>query len=545
MHRLYILLLLPSILFALRIKFTAESLPEKVTASGIRHIFSSFLLSSSNIAIVDALLRYDRYYFGQHCYHTESTERQKELEAIVNETLLHKTLLNVPKILSNENLARYIFMRRSHVYEGNLLAQLPLGRQQASQLSFSDRELWRAVIKYAVQNQLDRMQTLDWLASFLEGCQHDEFIWIFNLLSPQDMIPEFLTLFLQSPRMPGAKDPEEEQYVNPISFLYEHFWKAKGFLNDEELLVRLLVLVLAIRNIDNYQYKVRKLIPDGIRSREIFQQVDFWDIEHSYLLKILEGLSKSRADRAFWAGYANVICLNGNFPDPDGLYLNLRNSFLESASMYLSPLHVRKIIYTNPTIKINWLEMAPILGWNLPKSLLSPLNRRILFLHDGPLVASNVAIEYIPREDFDSFLYRMVKKAFKHGTLPQGLHLQDPLEFKSFSFSKLLIERSNNILRTGEAFNITSQGGLYLLLIIATIPYLIAKSIKLDMSSIFTPEAPLDNWNAYKSWMTNLWPQQGFTASRLLQTLRINVYFSPVELRRMIDSSFSLDSTIL
>lgn len=160
-------------------------------------------------------------YLTPYALVTEPYDWQMQLAPLAESLELHDTIFHLLKLLNNIDLGRYIFIEKRIQYSGNLFAS-SVPADTIANIYKKDRELGKAIFRYALEHQSHLIESYGWLRAFIG----DEFdareLWslIPPLVFSYRMMPffieklgldEFLTLY----PIEGAEEAVRDERATP------------------------------------------------------------------------------------------------------------------------------------------------------------------------------------------------------------------------------------------------------------------------------------------------------------------------------------------
>ena len=548
--------------YTLLVTFTPYELPrthDLDTISAILLLFNTKDYQTVSTAV--SLLRYNGYNFRFHYDFEEYTDRLLPLVEFVE---LHDVLFSSYKLLVNPRLAAKIFIK-GRPYGGDLL-QLPGRRHEEDViLSFDNLRLHRALFEYVVE-QLESMETLQWLHDYLQKASYREAMWLFiKILGTKEvMLPQILSVFKRC-------------YPSDPNFLNRFF----GSRGETATILTLRIMTALVTGRE--RYFTSNLINDSIIDRAIerlsgykcvkSQKIIFLaqnlfrttqialDSEFLALLDSLErtALENLNLQRSVWAVHGSIVIASYMiYGLSNEARLEKTVTVLQHAN-HLPPLIkmdlIRKamsIIKRSENTSIYELLVNVFVGLtaaDVPQNM-RPLGERIeMWIHRGPLlaVARDSSIS-----DTDGIL-TVIDEAIECATLPLNMHLQIPiLDYRGqfiINIGDAIIHEAHQILNSGElyyfpeeCFQCTQEAKDLMSVIITSFCYLLAEGRKLDLSFLIPDH--IENWSQFAhnigdNCCDGVAEDISSFIFEMIRIFRLSDFFFPREVRTLIDSSSS------
>lgn len=184
----------------LRIQVNPERMIREASARTVTIIMNEFAIEEANLKELDRLMRFEKYDFVQHMLLPMSSERQVELIPFLSRKPYHQTLFHPAILLFNEKLLQVVLSLGDIEYSGNFLDHLPIHSQTLYPI---DPALYLELLKYAFSQRFAHMTSPQLIEDFLfraypQELKEELFSW---LLTNHFLHPDVGQLFMRLPEL--------------------------------------------------------------------------------------------------------------------------------------------------------------------------------------------------------------------------------------------------------------------------------------------------------------------------------------------------------
>jgi hypothetical protein len=486
---------------SLLIKFTPRDLTRQCKQSTLNAIFTSFVMEETSVHEIATLLEFSEYDFSRHYHFEEPVERQMLLKRYFFHPEYHENIFSIEKLLNNPLCLDHM-LDRSTFYSGTLLRRLRIELPLEHWFFTSESPARRALMR-AAKSQLIRMEAIDLFVLYLSSASYQDLEWLFRLMA-DSMCPTLMEHFLDCLQECSLHG----QVYNPKLFLANHYFTKD--LTEEEVFLRF--LTIRTTSIDHSS----DFIPVHVRNRLIMKgefgilqiielvvrmSEDLHGITSLSILVIL--LDRCRNERigmtqlVDWVKWLIKMVILGKLPPL------LSRPLLRNYREVATPLEEIPELY------------RPIETWPLAK-------RRSLWLRSGPVILrDNLPQRKICAEDF------VIESVYQR-ELPVNIQVRD----------------ADNLIWIGECViqavldqPPSTEPNLSIPLVLAAWAYALVDGRRLDFAKQFQNGTP-GSWREFLD-TPELIPRDALvTTATILRALGFVFYFTPAELRELIDSSY-------
>ncbi|PJF19471.1 hypothetical protein PSACC_00748 [Paramicrosporidium saccamoebae] len=493
-----------SLVGTFKIKICPKHLLRTVDYITLDVIFQTFSLELDHVIPIVRMLRYPWYDFNQHyVQYTETLARFDGLKKLSIFEELHPALFPTTKLLTNPLIAA-LFFPHGQPYFGNLLIPYrePDGEWQL------DKETLLSMFVHAGRN-LSKMECSKFLETFFENIDSERTAVLFDSLRGH-MTPFLFTIFMMH-SSPAVLLPLADSYIQES-------------MNDNvESCLRFMIVsrttLMPGQPIgDLSPITCSALLKSPVHPSKVKVSVE--------LLQGMLQVGPSRNDFSFWETFAVFLVVMLRKPNVNEVAVS------QIATEFLNVVPSRALCPMTAT----WLftaisESYPSLNGIIKKKFetrfwppmqLSLLDRLALWMRDGPLMVDGVRSLYCTVDEFlDMLSWSLRKFPINNVGYFEGdgsRRLQD-----------IHIEHARAYIRSGRECYTNKR----VLLITAWI-YLLAEGQKLNFGKFFTEFQNAQDWSKVRICGSLLEPQ----VLHALETWSISVFFTPMELRQLVDFDF-------
>ncbi|PJF16601.1 hypothetical protein PSACC_03563 [Paramicrosporidium saccamoebae] len=526
LHHMQVLLLtvLVTTVAGLWVSFTLNNLHRYGSRQTVVALMSIFSLGRRNIDIICQMLasrEYDLHTIYDEI--TESSNRADLLSSLYEDQNLHDLLFNARKLIHNHRLAYLVLLRTPTRYKGNLVSDASTTAINIAQLYGFPLLLKARLIYIAVNAQMGNVETLEWLAEYLAGSSIKEARGVMNLLSPQEMTPHVLQVFL---------DRLNEDAIFLQTFLHDD----DAMVMD--LLRRLMVLCVAVRlrnkDLSPQQQLVGMERWKRIRGMRLFYKKKEISGEslYSFAMNQMESDDGKLRERAM-----DALSYWG-LSTRDRSYWGMLTGLME--------LGEGDVAWFFRTVRRE--SVAPMTFLSLCRQFITICLEHLPRFKDWPdeyffyeLLPLNVVVQEWMRggqftllqadEMHYSTLIEAEGEILEYSKLPWNGHVGEGRV--TTWIGDALIAKLQRIL-SGSIYT----SGSFVTCMALTIPYLIACKKKLDFSRAFQDLSPNATWKQLYHYLDRNFPSKRKLASFIAQMEDLTEYFTFTSVRILIDSSY-------
>ncbi|PJF19466.1 Nucleotide-sugar transporter [Paramicrosporidium saccamoebae] len=522
----------PKDVAALRVMFTPRQLIQQMGGTQIKLIFQTFEIVEEGIYLIAALLKSDHYDFVRHYSFSEPKERLLLLAPFGKRLELHSNIFCLPKLLANAALVRRL-LRPDAVYADLLVRKWPHRQPRIDRLA-GNEVLFKLALTKSIA-QMGRLESLRWLDCVLLLSSDQHAVWLLDMLTPH-MTPEMMVYFMERALTIATLG----QSLEIVSDKIQEYMKSENSLGAIQVLLAGWHLQMN-RELSNSHLLSQASVNLGlVYDPSTEKTLDDYKKVLEFCFSSLGAQIIPSARSSVWSTFANVIskCL-------DHVVSNM-SEVMDAAQFVLQcgvpdhipPFYSRRIYKSLRRISLSSSSILPpdtlpiLPAIYMPIAAL-PLEMRLKkWLYEAPLLATSFRA---CQEFTDKYLRHFMWSVYHGmGQLPLNCTPHPVGTCNSISFSDAILTFARGLIQNGPV------NAINLLVITASWPYAIMAREKLDLKLFFPPDEQEGCWASLSKRLQGVLKASPIPIMFFIKRLGFTRFFSPVEIRQLIDSSCNI-----